>query len=127
MAKSIVESEDCPTTRTESTGENALIPEGRGGRTVRLKADTTRSSHSAIRRSSDLKSPNHRIGESPDVSCECCPDLSARLRLERRNQVRVPVLARQVERGLPFLRLHVGPRTGFEQHVDHRRAAEVDR
>src|SRR5215471_3528587 len=46
--------------------------------------------------------------------------------LQARDQVRVLVLPRELERRLPFLRLHVRRRAGFEQHVDHRGAAEVD-
>src|SRR4029077_14665173 len=46
---------------------------------------------------------------------------------QARNEVRVFVLPRELQRGLPFLRLHVRPRARFEQHVDHRGAAEVDR
>src|SRR6185312_4011212 len=47
--------------------------------------------------------------------------------LQARDEMCVVILAREFERGLPFLRLRVRPRAVSEQHVDHARRAEIDR
>src|SRR6185295_4720969 len=81
---------------------------GRARKTVRLKANTTGEN-------SPPEGGHYRYSIRGDACAQA------------RNQVRVLVLAREFEGGLALLGLHVGPRAGLEQHVDHRRRAEVDR
>src|SRR6185503_12352779 len=66
----------------------------------------------------------HGGAEAPHYNCRRSVRRSRR---QAADQMRVVVLARQLECGLAFLGFHVGARTRLQQHVDHRRTAEVNR